>query len=701
MTILARQILVHLIFIAVTAIAVFATYAQITQPFFMPFWLAVFTAIFALVGYLIYIARAIKNKMPIVSKITTAAAVVIFALALVIKYDYRLVFFPSTLNTLTTAQWQADLQQLKQQLYAIHPNIDDMITRDKFDQQFNKISQHLHSWTSDRIKIEMMHLVAMLNDGHTIIPPQPAIDFHILPIVLHKFEDGFYIIDAARHYSHLINKKLVKIGNTPVKQVFEQIKQHIGTEHISGKYDRASLYLGMTELLFELGLSPMNTRALVEVESAGVTEVTEMRGEPYYQWYAFYMLAKNEREPLPYAHRLSKQNYWSEFDQSSGILTININNIKNDSDGPTFKVFSTMVGEQIKKMKFKKVVVDLRDNRGGSNFMARHFSTMLAKAYKLNTPGKLFVLTSGRTFSAAVNLSSLLENQTNAIFVGQPTGQGPNQYGDATGVKLDNSGIFLFISTLPWRGSFEQDKRTTITPHYPIKYYFADYLNDKDPAMDFVSQYQHTPRKRSARVHFPTRKYLYNEVNVVTFHLDLGGLQMKMDDYIDHTLHTIDTVLYHEGDGVFATDIRNLKVRLYQGHPQLLLDGNVLKLKAINRDFKTPMQQVAEGEILAGLARMKVAQAKGGYQGIPFENTFNNLGYKLMLAGKKAQALAILQYNTELYFDSANAWDSLGEAQMANKLFVEAHASYLHSLSLNPSNRNAEDMLARLAQEVK
>ncbi|MCJ8275081.1 MAG: hypothetical protein MJK04_37470, partial [Psychrosphaera sp.] len=141
------------------------------------------------------------------------------------------------------------------------------------------------------------------------------------------------------------------------------------------------------------------------------------------------------------------------------------------------------------------------------------------------------------------------------------------------------------VSTLSWRGSFEQDKRTTITPHYPIKYYFDDYLNDKDPAMDFISRYQHKPRQRTARVNFPTSKYLYNEVNVVTFHLDLGGLQMKMDDYIDHTLHTIDTVLYHEGNGVFATDIRNLKVQLFQGRPQLLLDGNVLKLKAINRDF--------------------------------------------------------------------------------------------------------------------
>ena len=70
-----------------------------------------------------------------------------------------------------------------------------------------------------------------------------------------------------------------------------------------------------------------------------------------------------------------------------------------------------------------------------------------------------------------------------------------------------------------------------------------------------------------------------------------------------------------------------------------------------------------------------------------------------MLEGKKGHALAILQYNTELYFDSANAWDSLGEAQMANQLFVEAHASYQRSLSLNPSNRNAEDMLARLKQE--
>jgi hypothetical protein len=76
--------------------------------------------------------------------------------------------------------------------------------------------------------------------------------------------------------------------------------------------------------------------------------------------------------------------------------------------------------------------------------------------------------------------------------------------------------------------SGKQDKRTTIAPYYPIKYYFDDYLNDKDPAMDFVSLYQHKPRKRTGRVKFPTSKYLYNDINIVDFRLDLGGLQMNL-----------------------------------------------------------------------------------------------------------------------------------------------------------------------------
>jgi hypothetical protein len=81
----ARQMLIHLIFIPVTAIVVFATYARITHPFGFTFWLAVFAVIASLVGYLLYIARVIKTKMPIVNKLTTAVAVVILPLGLAQK----------------------------------------------------------------------------------------------------------------------------------------------------------------------------------------------------------------------------------------------------------------------------------------------------------------------------------------------------------------------------------------------------------------------------------------------------------------------------------------------------------------------------------------------------------------------------------------------------------------------------------------
>jgi tetratricopeptide (TPR) repeat protein len=71
-------------------------------------------------------------------------------------------------------------------------------------------------------------------------------------------------------------------------------------------------------------------------------------------------------------------------------------------------------------------------------------------------------------------------------------------------------------------------------------------------------------------------------------------------------------------------------------------------------------------------------------------------GHYLLRVGKTADAVKLFEANVALYPDDANAYDSLGEGQMAAGLKAEAIASYKKSLQMNPANTNAVRMLEKL-----
>ncbi len=78
------------------------------------------------------------------------------------------------------------------------------------------------------------------------------------------------------------------------------------------------------------------------------------------------------------------------------------------------------------------------------------------------------------------------------------------------------------------------------------------------------------------------------------------------------------------------------------------------------------------------------------------ESDINQLGYTLINAKKLDQAILVLKLNVEIYPESFNSWDSLGEAYMDRGDKDQAIKNYSKSLELNPKNYGARDQLAKL-----
>jgi CubicO group peptidase (beta-lactamase class C family) len=78
------------------------------------------------------------------------------------------------------------------------------------------------------------------------------------------------------------------------------------------------------------------------------------------------------------------------------------------------------------------------------------------------------------------------------------------------------------------------------------------------------------------------------------------------------------------------------------------------------------------------------------------EQRLNALGYELLRAKKARESLAVFALNAELYPQSFNVYDSLGDAYAEGGAKELAIKNYRRSLELNPQNRNAARMLKKL-----
>jgi pimeloyl-ACP methyl ester carboxylesterase len=100
-------------------------------------------------------------------------------------------------------------------------------------------------------------------------------------------------------------------------------------------------------------------------------------------------------------------------------------------------------------------------------------------------------------------------------------------------------------------------------------------------------------------------------------------------------------------------------------------------------------------------ARRLLAEARRDHEGlIPIgEDYLNGAGYRLLQEGKGGVAIETFKLCTEVFPDSWNAFDSLGEAYAANGETEAAIRSYARSIEMNPANENGKQALGRLREQ--
>jgi CubicO group peptidase (beta-lactamase class C family) len=106
--------------------------------------------------------------------------------------------------------------------------------------------------------------------------------------------------------------------------------------------------------------------------------------------------------------------------------------------------------------------------------------------------------------------------------------------------------------------------------------------------------------------------------------------------------------------------------------------------------------QSGEGNGAAIVARYRELRRQKPDQYDFREPELNTLGYWLLRTGRAADAIEVFKLNVEMFPQSANVYDSLGESYAAAGNKELALANYRKSLELNPDNTNAREFIQRL-----
>jgi hypothetical protein len=191
----------------------------------------------------------------------------------------------------------------------------------------------------------------------------------------------------------------------------------------------------------------------------------------------------------PLALRKPGSPYWFEHLPERKAVYFQYNAVLDDPKESIAR-FCERLFRFVDEKEVERLVIDMRFNDGGNNFLNQPLVHGLIRCDRINRKGRLFLLVGRNTFSAAMNGATDIERHTEAIFIGEPTGSSPNFVGESVIVILPYSKIWVSISDLYWQRSVAMDSRPWIAPRLHLPPTFADYRAGRDPALEAALAYR-------------------------------------------------------------------------------------------------------------------------------------------------------------------------------------------------------------------
>lgn len=298
------------------------------------------------------------------------------------------------------------------------------------------------------------------------------------------FNDDIYLINTIDKYKEALNCKLTKINGIDIKSIKNILLPLIANENEATIKKRLPTYLNVPGVLHGVKIidNITSTKFTFENGDGKVFDLqidaleTDKNNEEF-------IVSEEKDDSFPLYMQKRNLNYWYKYLEDEKTLYFKYNKCQEDEKSGDITNFINEVLNFIDNNPVDKFVIDMRNNPGGSDGYLNSIIDGI-KVRNINNKKNLFVIVGRETFSSAIINASQLREQTNATFVGAPTSGKPNHYGQVKKFELPNSKILIQYSKE--KIEIFKDKGDSLIPDYVIEVSIEDYLNKKDPVLDYI-----------------------------------------------------------------------------------------------------------------------------------------------------------------------------------------------------------------------
>ncbi|MGB5701136.1 S41 family peptidase [Muriicola sp.] len=529
--------------------------------------------------------------------------------------------------TFTSEQYREDLRFLQQTVHKNFPFLFKKTTAEAFDAKVEALYEAIPRMADHEVLVGFNKIVASFEYGHTVLGYwEGVIPYHEMPIVLYQYDDGIFLQGVHKSYKEALGAKLLAIEGMPIEEVLKLMRPVVPAENESFVKAYGIHYLTFPEFLHaQKVLKTMSTSVLLTLEKDGRQFEQRIEAVPFERFPRQYgmvvpgedWLEARDLSTTPLYLKNLDKIYYYEYLPEHKTVYVRHSQIMDDSI-QAIPEFYAEVFDFIDKNEVEKLILDVRLNGGGNNYKNKPIVTGVIANKKINQPGKFMVIIGRRTFSACQNLVNELHTYTNAIFIGEPTAENINFYGDNSPVTLPNTKMNAYLSFAWWQDKPQWENRPALDPQIATGMTFEQYRTNQDPALE-------------------------------------AAMASMGSDFITNPMNYF-TQLFTSGK------------------------AELIKPEAA-RMLKDP-----------------------SYKFFDFEAEFNKAGYAMMSSKQFDEALFIFNLNTELFPDSANAWDSLAEAWWKLGDSTKAKEFYQKAIELDPEGEtavHAREMLQKIVEATK
>jgi hypothetical protein len=306
---------------------------------------------------------------------------------------------------------------------------------------------------------------------------------HSYPLRTYDFSDGVYVIDALPPYQDLVGSRIIGVNDKSLAEVRTAVDPLISRDNSTTVKARFPTTMLAAEVLEGTGIISSERATFRFNDARGRSFERKIVPVPmgrYVHWIGHDGLWRLPKDTSVLYLQRPSVPAWVRYLRSSKIIYAQYNLVEDPS--PIVSGIKRYMDRGA-----ERVVLDIRNNPGGDNTQYGSLLEALSDP-KVDRPGRLFVITGRTTFSAAGNLAGEVDARTQALFVGEPSGGAPNQFGDQQEIELPYSGITAFVAAY-FVQTVPGDHRDSIRPEIQAPPTSSDFFEHVDPSMEAILRY--------------------------------------------------------------------------------------------------------------------------------------------------------------------------------------------------------------------